>query len=223
VNEFLNQVTITFNSSERLDIQRRRARLEAYHARDITLHLGAMGGNDPRVCQWNSFGPVLFYSLDVQRKNGLAAQGACNLASRRAAQLLRGIHLDLLLRRMVLTPLQPAAQPFVGCQPAWQAIAVGVIRLKHVQFIRRPEECINATSFRVCLARAGNGEEVANRRENDVRLRGESRDEVGVIKPVSEKWRQALLCILRPYAFKQSLPGSDVARRCGDTDPVVER
>src|SRR2546427_525377 len=79
------------------------------------------------------------------------------------------------------------------------------------------------TSFRVGLARARNGEEVPNRREDDVRLGGESVDEVGVIEPVLKEWRQALLCVLRSYAFEQPLPRGDVAGRRGDTDPPRQR
>src|SRR2546426_5938981 len=79
------------------------------------------------------------------------------------------------------------------------------------------------TSFRVGLARARNGEEVPNRREDDVRLGGECVDEVGVIEPVLKEGRQALLCVLRSYGFEQPLPRGDVAGRRGDTDPVVER
>ncbi len=70
---------------------------------------------------------------------------------------------------------------------------------------------------------AGDREEVADGRQHQERFRRERQHKVGMIKTFGNRWRDALLRVLRPDGLKQPTPVREIARRRGRREPVVQR
>ncbi len=155
----------------------------------------------------------------VQRLHRLAFERRGKLSRLGAVEVRRRLGVEGGLGALVNALVQPSLHPAVGRLAPRLRPAVRIVVLEQIDALPGAEDLVDAARFGEGRSRALDREIIADGRHHPHRLRREGDQEIAEIEAVFQKPGEVLLRVLRPGAGPELLPGREVARRRGRSQP----